>query len=78
MVNRERLEGLTQQAGQKLALYAGILTPGLHMTPSFLICGAQRGGTTSMYQSLRKHPGHAPPDSCARGSTTSTSNPSAA
>ena len=56
MINRDRLEAVVQPAGQKVALYAGLLTPGLHMTPSFLICGAQRGGTTSMYQALRQHP----------------------
>ncbi len=55
-MNRDRIEALVQPAGQKLALYTGIVTPGLHMTPAFLICGAQRGGTTSMYQALRQHP----------------------
>ena len=42
--------------GQRLAYYAGRLTAELRMTPQFLICGAQRCGTTSMYQALRQHP----------------------
>ena len=56
MTNRDRLVAVARPAGQKLALYTGIATPGTHMTPAFLICGAQRCGTTSMFQALRRHP----------------------
>ena len=45
-----------QPALRAVALLAGRATPGLHMTPDILICGAQRCGTTSMYQALRRHP----------------------
>ncbi len=51
-----RVQSVLQPATQKLARYVGMATPGLHMTPSFLICGAQRCGTTSMYQAMRAHP----------------------
>lgn len=34
----------------------GRLTPGSRMLPSFLICGAQRAGTTSMFRTLEQHP----------------------
>ncbi len=53
---RARAQQSLLPVGQKLALYSGLATPGLHMTPAFLICGAQRCGTTSMYQALRRHP----------------------
>ena len=48
----ERLQPILRQA----SVLAGRVTPGLHMTPDILICGAQRCGTTSMYQALRRHP----------------------
>src|SRR5947199_9614530 len=34
----------------------GRLTAPRRMTPSFLICGGQRCGTTSMYRALAAHP----------------------
>jgi len=34
----------------------GRLTSGARMTPSFLICGGQRCGTTSLYRALAAHP----------------------
>jgi hypothetical protein len=43
-------------AVQRLAYYTGRATSGLRMTPGLLVCGAQRCGTTSMYQALRQHP----------------------
>lgn len=41
---------------QRAARLSGRATSGLRMTPGLLICGAQRCGTTSMYQALRQHP----------------------
>jgi hypothetical protein len=41
---------------QRVSLAAGRLTAGLRMTPTFLIVGAQRSGTTSMYRALGQHP----------------------
>src|ERR1700709_1185050 len=35
---------------------SGRLTSPARMTPSFLICGGQRCGTTSMYRALAAHP----------------------
>ena len=48
----QRIQPLARQA----SVLAGRVTPGWHMTPDVLICGAQRCGTTSMYQALRRHP----------------------
>src|SRR5664279_6106874 len=45
-----------QHAGQSLMLCLGRLTASLRMSPGFLICGAQRCGTTSMYRTLSQHP----------------------
>jgi hypothetical protein len=41
---------------QGASLAAGRMTSGLRMLPSFLIVGAQRSGTTSMYRALVQHP----------------------
>lgn len=41
---------------QRAAFLFGRTTAGLRATPDLLICGAQRCGTTSMYQALRQHP----------------------
>ncbi|MBO0863535.1 MAG: sulfotransferase domain-containing protein [Mycobacterium sp.] len=40
---------------QRVVNQVGQATWRLRMSPEFLICGAQRCGTTSMYQSLRQH-----------------------
>jgi hypothetical protein len=45
-----------QQAGQELVLRFGRVTATGRMSPAFLICGAQRCGTTSMYRALSQHP----------------------
>lgn len=41
---------------QSAAALVGRATSSLRMLPGLLICGAQRCGTTSMYQALRQHP----------------------
>lgn len=41
---------------QRAAFLAGRATAPLRALPNLLICGAQRCGTTSMYQALRQHP----------------------
>lgn len=43
-------------AVQRATYLEGRATSALRVTPSLLICGAQRCGTTSMYQALRQHP----------------------
>src|SRR4051794_26509489 len=45
-----------QRAGQDVALRWGRLSAAARMSPTLLICGAQRCGTTSMYRSLSQHP----------------------
>jgi hypothetical protein len=44
------------RAAQAVYLTAGRLTSGARMLPGFLIIGAQRCGTTSMYRALSQHP----------------------
>lgn len=43
-------------AVQRAAYLTGRATSPLRVVPNLLICGAQRCGTTSMYQTLRQHP----------------------
>lgn len=43
-------------AVQRTAYLTGRATASLRVVPNLLICGAQRCGTTSMYQTLRQHP----------------------
>ncbi|GHJ46408.1 deacetylase sulfotransferase [Catellatospora sp. TT07R-123] len=50
---------LSHQAGV-LARSAGRLTADRRMTPSFLIVGTQRGGTTSLHKALVQHPSFLP------------------
>ena len=45
-----------QHAGQDAVLRWGRVTASARMTPGFLICGAQRCGTTTMYRTLSQHP----------------------
>lgn len=45
-----------QHAGQDAMLRWGRITASARMTPGFLICGAQRCGTTTMYRTLSQHP----------------------
>ena len=45
-----------QELARATARTAGRLTASARMTPSFLIVGAQRCGTTSMYKTLSQHP----------------------
>ncbi len=53
---RDRAKQAAVPIVQEAALQTGRATSRLRMTPDFLICGAQRCGTTSMYQALRQHP----------------------
>jgi hypothetical protein len=49
-----------QRAGKDLSVRWGRITAPLRMSPGFLICGAQRCGTTTMYRTLSQHPGVLP------------------
>ena len=55
-MNTKSLPTWLQQAGQDAVLRFGRLTASARMSPGFLICGAQRCGTTSMYRALSQHP----------------------
>ena len=45
-----------RRAAHSVSVTAGRLTYRARMLPGFLIVGAQRGGTTSMYRTLDQHP----------------------
>ena len=45
-----------KRAVQTVTRSAGLATSRWRMTPSFLIVGGQRCGTTSMYRTLSQHP----------------------
>jgi hypothetical protein len=45
-----------RRAAHSVSVTAGRLTRRARMLPGFLIVGAQRGGTTSMYRTLDQHP----------------------
>jgi hypothetical protein len=45
-----------QRASKDLSVRWGQLTAPMRMSPGFLICGAQRCGTTSLYETLSQHP----------------------
>jgi hypothetical protein len=45
-----------KRVGRRLQPLVGERTAGLRLSPSFLIVGAQRCGTTSMYRALMAHP----------------------
>jgi hypothetical protein len=55
-VNAKDLPIPLQHAGQTAVLRFGQMTAAFRMSPGFLICGAQRCGTTSMYRTLSQHP----------------------
>jgi hypothetical protein len=61
MMERLRRSPAVLHAAQTAARTAGRLTSTARMTPGFLIIGGQRCGTTSMYRTLRTHPGVLPP-----------------
>jgi Sulfotransferase domain len=50
-----------KSVGRGLVRRVGRATAGLRMTPDFLIVGAQRCGTTSLFRGLTKHPSVVPP-----------------
>jgi hypothetical protein len=49
-----------QRFARQVSTTVGRLTAGRRLLPSFLIVGAQRCGTTSMYKTLTEHPGVVP------------------
>jgi Sulfotransferase domain len=49
------------RAGRSAHSRATTMTAGLRLAPSFILVGAQRCGTTSLYRALADHPQAAPP-----------------
>jgi hypothetical protein len=60
-MKRSDLPSGAQDAARIGSLQFGRLTSRARMSPAFLICGAQRCGTTTMYRTLRQHPSILPP-----------------
>jgi hypothetical protein len=50
-----------KKVGRRLSVAAGELTAGSRLEPSFIMVGAQRCGTTSLYRYLLSHPDVSPP-----------------
>lgn len=44
-----------QRAGRKLYVSVGSMSSGLRVTPDFIMIGASRGGTTSLFRALMEH-----------------------
>lgn len=61
MLSRRSAPPLVKRTGRKVTRTAGRLTSSARMLPDFLIVGAQRGGTTSLYRSIAAHPAVTPP-----------------
>lgn len=51
-----QMRPVVKHAAHAVSLAAGRLTSGARLLPSFLIIGAQRCGTTSLYRALSRHP----------------------
>jgi hypothetical protein len=60
-MQKETLEEHAKSVGRELVRRVGHATAGLRMTPDFLIVGAQRCGTTSLFRGLAEHPSVVPP-----------------
>jgi Sulfotransferase family len=60
-MQKEPLEERAKSVGRGLVRRVGHATSGLRMTPDFLIVGAQRCGTTSLFRGLAEHPSVVPP-----------------
>jgi len=65
MSRRTVIETAVRQGGHRVArrtlAAAGRITASLRMTPCFLVVGAQRCGTTSLFKTLSLHPAVVPP-----------------
>jgi Sulfotransferase domain len=62
-MNKNMIEGMNRTgrgASKRVLRQYGQLTAGLRMAPHFIIIGAKRGGTTSLYNYLLEHPSIAP------------------
>jgi hypothetical protein len=55
-VEPQSVPPVMRRAAHTVSVSAGRLTHQARMLPGFLVVGAQRGGTTSMYRTLSQHP----------------------
>jgi hypothetical protein len=55
-VNRKSVPVPIRRAGRAAATVLGMATAGLRAQPDFLVVGAQRCGTTSLFRALMSHP----------------------
>ena len=53
---KQRAPHRVKVLGRRLSVAAGQRTSGLRMTPAFVLAGAQRCGTTSLFRALIAHP----------------------
>ncbi|MCU0264571.1 MAG: sulfotransferase [Actinomycetia bacterium] len=53
---KQRVPKPVKVLGRRVSVATGRRTAGLRMTPAFLLAGAQRCGTTSMFRALVSHP----------------------
>lgn len=60
MTNRSSTPPWLKQRGRQVSRTFGRYTSGLRMEPDFLLCGANRGGTTALWRALISHPLVAP------------------
>jgi Sulfotransferase domain len=61
MTLRGSAPGGLKRNGRRLARTVGAATAGMRMRPSFVVVGAQRCGTTSLFRALAAHPQVLPP-----------------
>lgn len=61
MTMRSQAPDTLKAWGRAAVATGGRWSAGLRMSPGFLVVGAQRCGTTSIYRSLTRHPSVAPP-----------------
>jgi hypothetical protein len=61
MVSRSDAPDGLKQLGRNARRVVGRATSALRMDPTFLIIGAQRAGTTSLYRAITAHPAVVPP-----------------
>lgn len=57
MIDTSRVPGFVKRTVHMGTRTLGRLTAGDRLLPSFLICGGQRCGTTTLYRALAAHPG---------------------
>jgi hypothetical protein len=62
MISRRDAPQWVKEGGRTVSRTAGRLSSGLRMLPDFLLVGAQRAGTTSLFRALAAHPGVAQPN----------------